>query len=138
MTTIDPGTMLQVGEGGQTGSLGTGSVVDNGSLVYDTTGSPSLSNMGGTGGLTLSSGSLSLTDPTTYTGATTVNGGTLTIDSNLATSAITVNSGGTVSGSGTVKDLATPAASSSHRGCISSPRRLCRWPTPGPSMPTSR
>ncbi len=104
-TTINPNTIIQVGNGGNTGSLGMGSVVDNGSLVYDTTGSQTLSNLSGTGTLTQSTGSLTLTDPITYTGATTVNGGILTIDGNLGSSAITVNSGGTVTGTGTVGHL---------------------------------
>ena len=104
-TTIDPNTTLQVGSGGQAGSLGTGSVLDNGSLVYDTTGTLALGSVSGTGGLTLTAGSLTLSDPTTYTGSTLVNGGTLTIDSNLTSSPITVNSGGTVSGNGIVADL---------------------------------
>ena len=37
-TSIDPNTTLQVGSGDLAASLGTGSVVDNGSLVYDLTG----------------------------------------------------------------------------------------------------
>ena len=101
-TTVNASTTLQIGQGGAIGSLGTGSVVNNGALVYDTTGTQTLSNMSGTGTLTLSTGSLTLNDPTSYTGATTAGGGILTIDSDLTSSAITVNSGGTVTGTGTV------------------------------------
>ncbi|MCE9630444.1 MAG: autotransporter-associated beta strand repeat-containing protein [Planctomycetia bacterium] len=55
-TTVNAGT-LQVGDGGTSGSLGTGAIVNNGNLVYNrSTGSVALPNAGITG-----SGSLSLT-----------------------------------------------------------------------------
>ena len=42
-TTISAGT-LQIGNGGTTGSLGSGGVTDNGSLIFDLSSSPTVSN----------------------------------------------------------------------------------------------
>ena len=61
-TTINAGT-LQIGNGGTTGSLGTGGVTDNAALNFDLTTSPVIANaISGTGSLTQSgSGTLILT-----------------------------------------------------------------------------
>ncbi len=54
-TTISGGT-LQIGNGGTTGSLGSGSVTDNAALVYDLSSNVAVSNaISGTGTLTLTS-----------------------------------------------------------------------------------
>jgi autotransporter-associated beta strand protein len=58
---------------------------------------------GGTGGLTLTGGTETLTGSIGYTGATTINGGTLVVNSSLASSSgVTVNTGGTLTGAGLV------------------------------------
>jgi autotransporter-associated beta strand protein len=77
----------------------------------------------GTGGLTVSSGTTILNNPTlnpsTYSGATTVNGGTLQVGiagigstgtGGGTPGAVTVNSGGTIAGTGTVNGASTIAA----------------------------
>lgn len=102
-TTISSGT-LQVGNGGSTGTLGTGSVTNNGSLIFNrAAGAPNnfvLTNaIGGTGTLTQNGGNfITISSANTYTGATTINSGRLRIEANeaLGTGAAgtTVNSGG--------------------------------------------
>ncbi len=81
ITTINsPGT-LQIGNATTTGSLGTGSVVNNGTLAFNLT-SPSTAvanPISGTGGLTQSgTGVLAITAPTnSYSGVTVISSGTL-------------------------------------------------------------
>ena len=77
---ISDGT-LQIGAG-DTGSLGTGVVVDNSSLVFDCgTGVTLPDAIEGTGSLTQEgSGTLTLTGPNSYSGMTTISAGTLQID----------------------------------------------------------
>jgi autotransporter-associated beta strand protein len=64
---------------------------------------------GGTGGgLTLTSGTETLTGTSTYTGITVINGGTLVLNGALAdTFSVTVNSGGTLTGTGMVDPAGT-------------------------------
>jgi autotransporter-associated beta strand protein len=65
-TTVEAG-VLQVGDGGASGSLGSGVILDNASLVFDTS-SPQTACVVGTGVLTLSgSGDFTLTTPGTPT-----------------------------------------------------------------------
>ena len=77
-TTINAGT-LQVGAGGTSGTLGTGAVTNNGSLVFDRSDNVTIANaIGGIGDLTQAgTGTVTLTADNTYGGATTVNAGTL-------------------------------------------------------------
>ena len=79
-TMISDGT-LQIGAG-DTGSLGTGVVVDNSSLVFDCgTGVTLPDAIEGTGSLTQEgSGTLTLTGPNSDSGMTTISAGTLQID----------------------------------------------------------
>jgi autotransporter-associated beta strand protein len=96
-TTISAGT-LQIGNGGITGSLGTGTVVNNGSLAFNRSDSAVLSNIiAGTGSFIKSgSGVVTLTAVNSYTGGTVINSGTLKLDASerLADSgAVTVNGG---------------------------------------------
>jgi len=99
-TTISAGT-LQVGNGGTTGSLGTGSVTDTASLVFNLSSATSVSNaISGTGGTLTQNGTLTLTltGSNSYTGTTTINGGlTLSGASGALTGTtnIIVNQGGT-------------------------------------------
>jgi fibronectin-binding autotransporter adhesin len=109
-TTISAGT-LQLGTGGTSGTLGSGSVSDNGSLVFTHSDSPIVPNViSGVGTLTQAgTGSLTLTGADTYTGATTVNAGTLLVNApgSLSASAVTVNSSATMGGTGTVNGTVT-------------------------------
>src|SRR5262249_28330994 len=76
---IDNGSTLQVGNGGTTGSLGTGAVSDNGTLVFNRSDNIAVNNViSGSGGLTQSgSGTVTLGAANTYMGATTVANGTV-------------------------------------------------------------
>ena len=80
-TTIASG-VLQVGNGGTPGNLGTGPVIDNASLVFDHSNTISVPNtISGTGSLSqIGSGTLDLTGSNSYTGTTTVAGGTSTLE----------------------------------------------------------
>jgi outer membrane autotransporter protein len=79
-TRIDIGT-LQIGNGGTSGSLGFGDVLNNGALVYNRSDSVTVTNfISGSGSLThASSGSVTLTADNTYSGGTTINSGTLQV-----------------------------------------------------------
>ena len=80
-TTVSGG-VLQVGNGGTTGSLGTGAVVNSGTLVFNRTddyGGPVGNAISGVGSLAINRGSLTLTGSSTFTGATTIAGGTLQV-----------------------------------------------------------
>ncbi len=96
MTTISQGT-LQVGAGGAVGNLGTGSVVDNGSLVISRTGLVTLANdISGAGSLTtFGSGTVVLSGNNVYSGTTSLLKGVLQIDTNgrLGNSTLLINGG---------------------------------------------
>ena len=80
-TTIDPGGVLQIGAGGTTGALGAGSVVDNGSLLFNRSNALTVGNAisgGGTVGK-LGAGTTTLTGTNSYSGTTTITAGTLQI-----------------------------------------------------------
>ena len=94
-TTINAGT-IQVGNGGTTGSIGTGPVTDNGALVLNRADSVTLSNaITGTGSFVKSGpASLTLTAPNSYFGDTFVNGGKLLFQSTKSgTGNITITNG---------------------------------------------
>jgi autotransporter-associated beta strand protein len=78
VTTINAGT-LRIGNGGNTGTFGTGPVVNNSSLVVDRTGTLIASNtISGPGTLTkVGTGTLNLTGHSTYTGTTIISEGTI-------------------------------------------------------------
>ncbi|MBS0426881.1 MAG: autotransporter-associated beta strand repeat-containing protein, partial [Proteobacteria bacterium] len=80
-TTISSGT-LQVGDGGTTGTLGAGDVVNNGTLAFARSDTLNVDNtIGGTGNLVHNGGgTLVLSGANSYSGGTTVNGGTLVLD----------------------------------------------------------
>ncbi len=59
-TTISGGT-LQIGNGGASGLIGTGAVVNNANLVFDRTGTYSVAEITGSGNTTVSNGTLNLT-----------------------------------------------------------------------------
>ncbi len=113
-TTISAGT-LQVGAGfdGTTGSLGTGGVTNNGTLIYRRSNTLTDSNViQGTGNLVQNgTGTTILTGVSTYTGTTTVNSGTLQVDGSIANSATTVNGGARLQGSGVLADVTMSSGS---------------------------
>lgn len=76
-TTIAAGA-LAVGDGGRSGSLGTGAVVNNGTLAFNRSDNVSVNmEIYGTGDLVKNgAGMLTIQKPQTYTGGTTVNEGT--------------------------------------------------------------
>lgn len=102
-TLIAAGT-LQVGDGGAEGALPAGTAItNNGTLVFDLSGSATHGDIAGTGALTQQgSGTLTLTGTNTYTGTTTIDSGTLSL-------AGTLDGGGdiAISGSGVLSETAT-------------------------------
>ncbi len=124
-TTISAGT-LQIGNGSSTGSLGSGTVVDNSHLAFNHSDDVSVSNaISGTGNLSqIGSGKVTLTGNNTYSGTTAISAGTLQIGSGgtsgtVGTGAISNNSalifdrsddltiGGIISGTGDVTQAGT-------------------------------
>src|SRR6185312_8283314 len=85
-TTISAGT-LQVGNGGASGTLGTGAVVDNAALVLNRSGTLTIGgNISGTGTLDQNgTGTAILTGTNSYQGTTTISAGTLQIGNGGAT-----------------------------------------------------
>lgn len=92
-TTISAGT-LQLGSGGTTGGIGSGSMVNNAALLLQRSNALALGNqISGTGSLTQSgSGTTTLSNANTYSGGTTVNGGALMV----------TNTSGSATGTGSV------------------------------------
>jgi autotransporter-associated beta strand protein len=90
-TTINAGT-LQVGTGGTVGSLGTGAVVDNGTLIFGRTDQIVVANpISGSGAVQQAGGGVViLTGNNTYAGGTQINAGT-----------VQIGSGGTIGSLGT-------------------------------------
>lgn len=88
-TTISAGT-LQVGNGGATGAIGAGAVVNNGTLAYNRSGSVTLAaEISGSGGLTqMGPGTLILEADETYTGPTLISAGRLQLGSGGTTGTI--------------------------------------------------
>ncbi|HTY88256.1 MAG TPA: autotransporter-associated beta strand repeat-containing protein [Candidatus Acidoferrum sp.] len=69
VTVINDG-VLQVGAGGGSGSLGSGNIIDNGSLFFNRTGSLTVVGViSGTGTLTVTNGTVKLTGNNTYSSA---------------------------------------------------------------------
>ncbi len=111
VTTITTG-VLQIGNGGTTGTLGSANVVNNATLNFNRSNPLAVANViSGTGAVNQNgtgTTTLSATNQT-YTGATTVNAGTLELtggvnsmySSGVTAGQVTVNSGGTLLLSGT-------------------------------------
>nr|WP_269791926.1 autotransporter-associated beta strand repeat-containing protein [Stenotrophomonas sp. Iso1] len=101
-TTINAGT-LQVGDGGTTGTLGSGNVINNAALVFNRSDALVVDNaISGTGTLLhVGAGTTTLTGTHTYTGGTRVSGGTLAINGSV-TGDVQVNAAGTLAGSGQI------------------------------------
>ena len=90
-TTISAGT-LQLGNGGTTGSV-LGSIVDNGTLAVNQSGTVTFGNfVGGTGSFTQAgTGTTILTQNENYTGGTTISAGTLQLGNGGTTGSILGN-----------------------------------------------
>jgi len=110
-TTINSGS-LKVGNGGSSGTLGTGNIIDNSLLYFNRSGSAfTVSNtISGTGQLRKQgSASLTLSGNNSYSGSTNIEGGTLV----AATSTALGNASGATSiNSGAVLDLKSVAIGS--------------------------
>ncbi|MBB3898767.1 autotransporter-associated beta strand repeat-containing protein [Roseococcus suduntuyensis] len=95
-TTITAGT-LQIGDGGTTGTLGSGAVVNNAALVFNRSDAVTVGNLiSGSGTLTQSgTGVLTLTGANTYSGGTIINAGTLALGDlgALGAGLVTINGG---------------------------------------------
>ncbi|MBC7701227.1 autotransporter-associated beta strand repeat-containing protein [Aquabacterium sp.] len=103
-TTITGGT-VQVGDGGASGSLGGGAVVNNGTLSFNRSDSLAVSDVIGSGNIVQDgAGTTTLSGTVAYSGNTTVNAGTLA--GAIGQGALTVNSGATL-------NLATSATATS-------------------------
>ena len=105
-TTIEGGN-LQVGNGGTTGSLGTGAVTDNGRLNYNRADNLTLAfAISGSGGLNqIGTGTLTLSGANTYTGPTSILAGTLAVTGSIQSgtlSSLTVDGAGTGPANGTL------------------------------------
>ncbi|BCU79179.1 autotransporter-associated beta strand repeat-containing protein [Luteolibacter sp. LG18] len=81
-TTVSEG-VLQLGNGGATGSVASTTIVDNGAVVFNRTGSLTVAAViSGTGSVThAGTGATTLTGANTYAGGTTVSAGTLSLSS---------------------------------------------------------
>lgn len=110
-TTINSDTTLQVGNGGAGGNLtGAASDTDDGSLIFDTTGTTLAASIAGSGTLTQAgSGTLVLPASNTYSysGNTLVTAGTLQVDGSIAGSSVIVFSGAELTGTGTTGSVTT-------------------------------
>lgn len=107
-TTINSGRLVA-----SAGSLGTGAVVNNATLVMREGSDTSFAgDISGTGSLIKEgAGRLNLTGTHTYSGATTVSAGRLAVNGSLASSIVSVQNGASLGGTGTIGGLL--AASSS-------------------------
>lgn len=105
---LAPGGMLVIGTGTTTGALAT-DLANNGSLIFNRTGSGTVATViSGSGSLLLAgSGTLTFSGTNSFTGPTTLDAGALSITGAFGTSAIFVNSGARLLGSGS---LAGPVA----------------------------
>ena len=118
-TTITAGT-LQVGNGGSTGTLGSGAVTNNATLSFNRSGTLTVANnISGSGNLTKSgAGTMTYTGAGTYTGTTTISAGTLVVNGTLDNTGATVTalSGTSLGGTGTINRAVTINSGSIIRG----------------------
>ena len=110
-TIISCNCTLNVGNGGTTGSLGTGNVTNNGRLIFNRSNAVTISGaISGTGILFQNgSGTLTITVPQSYTGGTSIQAGSTLILSGAGSLASTGGVG--VEGTFDISQVTTPAGS---------------------------
>ncbi|MBL9183247.1 MAG: autotransporter-associated beta strand repeat-containing protein [Verrucomicrobiaceae bacterium] len=100
-TTISAGT-LQLGNGGATGSPGTGAIVNNGSILVnrDTSAALTLVAISGSGSYTQTNGNIVFNAVNSFAGPSVINGGTLQLNAGGGAGGlrgtVTVNAGATI------------------------------------------
>ena len=108
---LNSGGRLQIGVGSTNGVLlsGTGSLVDNGTLIFNrsdaSTYSGSLSGSGAV--IKQGAGTLTLSGSNSYSGTTTVSAGELKVNGSTGTGAMTIASAATLSGTGIIHGATT-------------------------------
>ena len=102
--TINTAATLQIGNGGSTGSLGSGDLTHNGALTFNRTGLLTVpGDISGTGNLTLNSGlALTLDGASTYSGATAISTGSLFVTGSLGNTTVTIAAPSTLGGTGNI------------------------------------
>lgn len=78
-TSISNASVLQVGTGGAVGSLGSGSVIDNGTLFFNIKAPVTVNNISGSGSVTFEPLTITLGSALTYQGSTLITNGSLTL-----------------------------------------------------------
>ncbi|MFO1247560.1 MAG: autotransporter-associated beta strand repeat-containing protein [Alphaproteobacteria bacterium] len=95
--TVISGGGLQIGDGGTTGTLGSGTVINNSELAFNRSDDITVANaISGSGSLIHAGGGvLTLTGANTSTGSTTIGTGTIRLgtNGNIGTGALTINGG---------------------------------------------
>ena len=119
LTTINSGT-VNIGNGGTTGSLGSGTVVNNGTLLYTRSDTPTLATViNGTGGLVINGGGLNITGANGYSGGTNIEAGTVYPNNTTAfgstTSTVQVQNGAKIQRRGRHLRPANPTLRRRHR-----------------------
>jgi autotransporter-associated beta strand protein len=101
-TTISSGSLTVSGSGSLGGGSYSASVVDNGTLNYNSSAAQTLSGVvSGTGTLAISSGTVTLSGANTFSGGTTISSGTVTAGNNATFGVGSVTlSGGTLNNNG--------------------------------------
>ncbi len=94
-TTIVAGSTLQIGNGNAGWNLGTGNIINNGTLIFNSSGPMGVSNtISGSGTLIQNgSGTLTISGNNTYTGGTIINTGVLKVSGSVNGSVVTLGSG---------------------------------------------
>jgi len=95
---------LDIGSGGAAGVLDAPSILNDGTVRFDHTGTVTFAPpIAGSGGLVKDGAGTTILDTVnTYSGTTVVNGGTLVVNGSIANSAVTIGADGTLGGAGTV------------------------------------
>jgi len=103
---------LSIGNGGLTGSLGSGDVVNSGELTFNRSNNSSYAgDISGAGKVTKSgAGTLTLAGTHTYTGDTAVSAGTLLINGSLGNTKVSVANNATLGGDGSLSGTVTTSA----------------------------